>query len=218
MDIGERLFRWSERIRAIGQTGLAYDPHPYDAERYHEMIEVGAEIQAAAMEEDPHEIGDAWRAGIGRRHSGYVTPQTSVIAVVRDAEDRLLLLQRPDSGGWFPPAGWADVGRSAQAVAVKEVAEETGYFVRPTRFLGCYDSHMRAFSPLHFYCLFWDCELVGGELRRNELEALDIGWFSQDRLPKPLHGGDWWVELAFGGGERACFDLLPDEELRSYWK
>lgn len=216
--MGERIFRWSERLRAIGQTGLAFEPHQYDAERYHEVLALAAEIQAYAMNEEANDLLDAWRSRIGRHNRGYVTPQTSVIAVVKDPGDRVLLLQRPDSGGWFPPAGWADVGLAPQAVAVKEVREETGYLVRPVQFLGCYDSYMRAFSPIHFYCLFWGCKVVDGEMVRNELEALEVGWFARDEVPAPLHGGDWWVPMAFDWEPHAQFDPIDIEQLEALWK
>jgi 8-oxo-dGTP pyrophosphatase MutT (NUDIX family) len=221
-DFGERLFRWSERLRAIAQTGLAFDPHVFDAERYREVLELAAEMQAAARSGDPTELTDEWLDRIGRGISGYVTPQSSVIAVVRNDRDEVLLLKRPDSEKWFPPAGWADVGRSGPEVAVKEVREETGYCVRPVAFLGCFDSIVRGLSPTHFFCLFWGCELVGGEMQRNAMEALDLGWFSREQVPSPLHGGDWWVEMAYAWrGERdfpARFDALPEGRLEELWR
>ncbi len=220
-DVSERLFRWSERLRAIAQTGLAFEPHQYDQERYREALELAAEMQAASIGDDAGELSAEWLSRIQRGMRGYVTPQTSIIAIVLNENRELLLLQRPDSKGWFPPAGWADVGRTGAEVAAKEVAEETGYWVRPTSFLGCYDSLINGMSPIHFFCLFWGCRLEGGSLRRNELEALDIGWFPQDRLPAPLHGGDWWVPMAYGwdaNSPNPMFDELGEDTLKELWK
>jgi len=212
------VLRWSERLRAIAQTGLAFRPHTYDEERYSEALRLAAEMQAFALAGNEVEIESEWRARIGEGARGYVTPQVSVVAAIQNDRRELLLLQRPDTGCWFPPSGWADVGRTAAEVIAKEVREETGYRVRPVNLLGCFDSIAHGFSDFHFYCLFFGCRLEGGELRRNELEALEVGWFPQDGLPTPLHGGDWWVPACFGEADRPLFDPVPESTLEEVWK
>ncbi|GMV35520.1 MAG: NUDIX hydrolase [Fimbriimonadales bacterium] len=213
-----QVLRWSERLRAIAQTGLAFRPHTYDEERYSEALRLAAEMQAFALTADAKELEVEWRASIGEGPRGYVTPQASVIAAVLNDHRELLLVHRPDSQRWFPPSGWADVGRTAAEVAAKEVREETGYRVRPIGLLGCFDSIAQGLSSFHFYCLFFECRLEGGELRRNDLEALDIGWFPRDGLPAPLHGGDWWVPVCFGPAEGPGFDPVPESILEEVWK
>jgi 8-oxo-dGTP pyrophosphatase MutT (NUDIX family) len=216
--LNSRVLRWSERLRAIAQTGLAFGPHTYDEERYSEALRLAAEMQAFALAEDATELEDEWRANIGEGPRGYVTPQVSVIAAILNDSRELLLIHRPDTRCWFPPSGWADVGRTAAEVMAKEVREETGYRVRPVNLLGCFDSIARGLSSFHFYCLFFGCRLEGGELRKNDLEALDIGWFPQDGLPAPLHGGDWWVPVCFGRADGPGFDPVPESIFEEVWK
>ena len=45
-----------------------------------------------------------------------------------------------------------------------------------------------------------------------------MGWFPRDGLPKPLHGGTWWVPICFGEGEAAGFDPVPEYILMEVWK
>src|SRR3954452_9124426 len=47
----------------------------------------------------------------------------SVFVAVHDQDDRLLMVQRCDSGDWELPGGRVDVGESAVAAAQREVAE-----------------------------------------------------------------------------------------------
>jgi ADP-ribose pyrophosphatase YjhB (NUDIX family) len=179
-------------------------------------------MQAAATDGHPKQITDEWLRTIRRGVRGYVTPQTSVIAVVLNAKGELLLVKRRDTDAWFPVSGWTDMGRLAAEVAAKEVCEETGYWARPEVFLGCFDSLGKGFSAHHFYCLFFGCRLDGGELRPNMLETAGCGWFARSAMPAPLHGGDWWVDMAFAWkGKhtvRASFDPVPEEKLKELWR
>jgi 8-oxo-dGTP diphosphatase len=62
----------------------------------------------------------------------------SVFVAVRDPDGRILLVQRCDSGEWELPGGRVDVGESAAATAVREVAEESGLTVHVTGLIGLY--------------------------------------------------------------------------------
>ena len=45
-DISARLNLWTQRLTGIAQTGLAFDPHAYDRERYEELLKLAAEMAA----------------------------------------------------------------------------------------------------------------------------------------------------------------------------
>lgn len=62
----------------------------------------------------------------------------AAFAVVRDASGRVLLVRRSDDGNWELPGGRIDVGESAAAAVVREVAEEAGVVVRVTGVAGVY--------------------------------------------------------------------------------
>jgi ADP-ribose pyrophosphatase YjhB (NUDIX family) len=208
------VLRWSDRLRSIAQTGLAFNPDGYEAERCQEILKVAAEM-AAAVQADGHDAVEhtvrAWSDEVRPGIDGYVTPKVGAEAVVFNAQGQLLLMQRADSGMWYLPCGWADVGYTPAAVAVKEVLEETGLRVTPLQVLAVLDSWRARRSRLHFYNVTFGCRLDGGSLRPHPLEALDVGFFAEDRLPRPLRKIAFdWVGLAFswrrGELKEAYFD------------
>jgi ADP-ribose pyrophosphatase YjhB (NUDIX family) len=136
-------------------------------------------VRAAAVE--PELIVDRWSA-----ETGYVTPKVGLAAAIHDEHGRVLLLQRPDSGNWSLPAGFAEVGESPAGGLAREVAEETGLIVVPRRLLGLYDSWLHgSTNPQHIYAVVFVCEARGGTLQLTP-EALDLGFYGPDTLPSPI--------------------------------
>ena len=80
----------------------------------------------------------------GRRLEHHVIrmPRQSVAVVVRDDDDRVLLLWRhrfiTDTWGWEIPAGWVDLGETPEEAALREVEEETGWTPGPLTELARY--------------------------------------------------------------------------------
>ncbi len=196
---------WIQRLCAIAQTGLAFNPHVYDRERYEELLHLAADMAAT----DGQFVTDArlsqqlyeyWRAQVQPGMKGYVTPKVGIGAVVFNANDELLLIQRP-SGQWLYPTGWADIGHSPAEVAIKEVREETGLKITPLRLIAVYDVRRLADHPeteMHFYSLVFYCRLDGGTLVRHPQETLDAGFFSRANLPAPLARTDYgWLDHAW---------------------
>ncbi len=217
-DLASQLSIWTQRLRAIALTGLAFHPPPYDRERYEEMLHLAAEMAATdgSLQADSQlaqQLYERWRAAVLPGASGYVTPKVGIGAVAFDDRDQILLIQRT-SGLWLYPTGWADVGYSPAAVAVKEVREETGLDVTPLRLIAVYDVRNVADQPevpIHFYSLVFYCRIDSGTLRRHPVETLDAGFFPRDRLPTPLARDNLgWVDLAWaahrGELKEAYFD------------
>ncbi|MGB8647699.1 MAG: NUDIX hydrolase N-terminal domain-containing protein [Anaerolineae bacterium] len=203
-DLASQVHLWTQQLRAIAMTGLAFNPPTYDRERYEELLRLAAEMAATdgAVQADARlaqQLYASWRAQVQPGARGYVTPKVGVGAVVFNAQDELLLIQRP-SGYWLYPTGWADIGYAPAEVAVKEVAEETGLQATPLRLMAVYDVRHPAESDIenHLYSLVFYCRLDGGTLNRHPLETLDAGFFPRDHLPQPLaRDGLGWVEHAW---------------------
>lgn len=203
------LARWSAALAGIARTGMGFTQNLYERERYEEVLHVAADIKAAAaalddavaIERETDHFVQEWLANVGEGVPGYVTPKVAVGAVVGNDKGEILLVQRPDSGIWLYPTGWADIGYSPSEVAVKEVAEETGIECEPVRLLAVIDGQRLGFSRFGMYMLLFYCQALSGDLRPHPLETIDVGWFGRDALPERTAGAQWWAPMAFAAIE-----------------
>jgi ADP-ribose pyrophosphatase YjhB (NUDIX family) len=213
-DLLLELARFIERISALARTGLAFKNTGYDAERYEDFLREAARMRTLIEDGnyDGAQLFQRWRTEVGSGYDGYVTVGVGCGAIVFNDRDELLMIQRP-GGRWWYPTGFCDVGESPAENVAREVAEETGFIVTPTRLIGVLDS-LKIGSPMrHIYSILFYCRLDGGSLRLHPLEALDGGFFPFERLPEPLHGIDRrWLSLArefhFEGRTAAYFDPI----------
>ena len=171
---------WTKRIQAIAQTGLTFTRDHYDHERYEELQEISAEMMAAGSGiADTQKVLDLFR-----KEEGYATPKIEVRGAVVRGEEILLVRERED-GGWTLPGGWADVGESPSAMVIREVKEESGYDVRPSKLAAIFDrnKHPHPPQPVHAYKLFFLCDLVGGEATPS-FETPEVAFFRREALPR----------------------------------
>jgi ADP-ribose pyrophosphatase YjhB (NUDIX family) len=216
---GQDLLRWSEALAAIARTGLGFTESLYERERFEEVLKVAADIRVASGHELESEVlVEEWLKAVGDGVAGYVTPKVAVGAVVGNERDEILLVQRADSGVWLYPTGWADVGYSASEVVVKEVAEETGIEVEPTRLIAVLDGLRLGFTRIPLYSLIFLCRVTGGELRAHPLECSDVGWFAEDKLPSPLAGAERWGAHVFAAIRGEPVDVLFDAPREPTWR
>lgn len=74
------------------------------------------------------------------------TPLLTVDCVVFDRADRLLLIRRkhpPFKGKYALPGGFVDVGETVEAVALRELKEETGLDGKIAKLIGVYSDPKR---------------------------------------------------------------------------
>ncbi len=71
-----------------------------------------------------------------------------VYAVVRDERSRVLLVRRIDDGNWELPGGRVEVGETASATVLREVAEESGVAIELVGVSGVYSdpAHIVVYS------------------------------------------------------------------------
>lgn len=214
-DLLLELARFVERVSAIARTGLAFKPDGYDSERYEELLKEASRVHAALAQADAaaaEAIRLRWRDSVISGYDGYVTTAVGVGAIVFNDRDEVLMMKRP-TGRWWYPTGFCDVGISPAENVAKEVREEIGLIVRPRSFIGIVDSLKVPAPSRHIYSLLFKCEIEGGEIAPNPLEALEAGFYPLQALPEPLHGIDRkWIHLArefhFEGRSEAFFDPL----------
>ncbi|MEO0082549.1 MAG: NUDIX domain-containing protein [candidate division WOR-3 bacterium] len=90
----------------------------------------------------------------------------SVRAIVRDEQGRVLLLRRSttnrtNTGVWEFPGGKIDPGERLDEALVREVKEECGLDVVPTRAVGAVQTEH---AGLHVVHLIMETQLAGGEV------------------------------------------------------
>jgi ADP-ribose pyrophosphatase YjhB (NUDIX family) len=213
------LLRWAETLAGIARTGLGFTQNLYERERFEEVLNVAADIRAAAIEEAEADVlYEEWLESVGVEIPGYVTPKVAVAAVVGNDAGEILLTQRADSGFWLYPVGWADAGYSPAEIAVKEVFEETGIEVEPVRLIAAFDGLRLGFARFAMYSLVFYCRAIGGSLQGHPLETRDVGFFARDALPQPLAGAHRWLDIAFAAIDGEERDASFDTPRRPPWR
>jgi len=121
-------------------------------------------------------------------HALLLTPAAG--ACIRDAAGRILLLRRTDGDNlWSFPGGMIEPGEGAVDAVKREVREEIGLEVEPVSLIGVYTSPEYAFAypnsdQVQPVTLFFECQVVGGELRPDLEEIVEARYFGpEDTLP-----------------------------------
>jgi 8-oxo-dGTP pyrophosphatase MutT (NUDIX family) len=112
-------------------------------------------------------------------------------ACVRDDAGHILLACRADDGTWSLPAGAMELGERVDRTVAREVLEETGLEVEPTRLVGVYagPEFFHTYPnghQVHIVTAFFDCRVVGGSPQPDGAEVVEARFFPPDGLP-PLH-------------------------------
>jgi ADP-ribose pyrophosphatase YjhB (NUDIX family) len=183
-----------QRLQAIAQTGLNYQPHIFDQERYDKLMEIAAEMMAAYTDTDVPHIRDLFDA-----QTGHATPKVDVRGVVFRADKILMVRENLDGGRWTLPGGWADINEAPSAATVREVYEETGYSTRAAKLLALYDRRLHAHPPMvfHVYKVFFLCELLSDERSQEQIdnerasfvETGEATFFAEHEIPDDLSIG-----------------------------
>lgn len=128
-----------------------------------------------------------------RERIGHITLLTpAATAIIRDERGQVLLILRGDGRGWSLPGGIMEPGERIVDCLVREVREETGLEVEPTRLVGIYSdpAFMHVTFPngdqAHFVSATFECRIVGGRLRADGEESLEVAYFPPDALPEEL--------------------------------
>jgi len=172
----------AQRLQALAQAGLAYNPPVFDAERYEEIHALSLQMMSKLAGYEVPAFEEAFAM-----ENGYPTPKVDVRAVLFRGTDEVLLVQEKiDGGRWSLPGGWADVGATPFEVAVKEAREETGLEVEAVRLLALWDKkrHPHPPQPWYVYKVFILCQVVGGALQLDTTETTGVRWVHRTELPQ----------------------------------
>jgi ADP-ribose pyrophosphatase YjhB (NUDIX family) len=140
---------------------------------------------------DPPVIGDSHHSFMLELREAIGTDPLIVMgagALIFDDQQRVLLGLRGDNRLWGIPAGQMELGETPAGTAVRETVEEIGLQVRVKTLLGVYTGA----DALHTYPdgnqvqvagARFLAEIVGGELKPDGYETLDVQWFDVHHLP-----------------------------------
>src|SRR6476619_4454364 len=107
------------------------------------------------------------------------------VGVVVALEGKVVLVRRryePRAGCWALPAGFMELGESAEDAAIRECHEETGLLVRVDHLLGVYSYGEGQRTGL---LIIYAAAVTGGELAAAD-DATEAGVFDLDALPTPM--------------------------------
>jgi 8-oxo-dGTP diphosphatase len=105
------------------------------------------------------------------------------VGVVVELDGQVVLVRRryePRAGYWALPAGFMELGESAEEAAIRECHEETGLLVQIDHLLGVYSFGFGEQSGL---VIIYAATAAGGMLAASD-DATEAGTFSLDRLPE----------------------------------
>ena len=168
-----------KQLKNIADLGLLYANDPFDRERYTELHAICLKMMSQLTDTPLSKIANFY-API----TDYPTPKVDIRALVLNNDNQILLARERSDGRWSLPGGWADIGLTAREVAAKEVFEETGLTVSPTRLLAVFDKKCHPHPPQAYYVYKFIilCHYVSGDLRATH-DILDVGYFDSDNLP-----------------------------------
>lgn len=170
---------WAKRIQSLSQSGLTFSKDVFDLERYEELRKISVEIMEEHTGEEMQKIKELFA-----NDEGYQTPKMDVRGAVFD-KGKILMVRENIDDRWALPGGFCDIGLSSAENITKEIQEESGYLVVPTKMLALLDMNKHPHPPqaFHYYKLFIQCEIVGGEAKTG-VETKEVDFFPEYDLPE----------------------------------
>lgn len=109
-------------------------------------------------------------------------------AFVFDADNRLLLQQRSDTGEWGLPGGFMELDETVQDTARREVLEETGLQLKELELFGIYSGpkYNKTFKngdQVAMVQILFTCRSFEGQIVMRNDESLNNKFFSLNYLP-----------------------------------
>ena len=136
-------------------------------------------------------------------------PRKVAFCLVENDKGQVLLIQRgygKEKGKWSLPGGYVDRGESSRHAAYRETKEETGLVVEivSTVMIGR-NNPIKTFAG----------RIVGGRLKFQRKECLDVRFFDQDKVPPLAFGGDsralrLWAEMKSRHNKLQQLPLPPE--------
>lgn len=130
-----------------------------------------------------------------RLHKGVSFPGVTTVFICHDGHGKLLMAKRgpkarDEHGRWDFGGGGLKHGQTIEANLRRELMEEYGVRPKQLDFIGYFDAFRKneAGQPTHWLAMCFAVKVDPSKVRNNEPGVIDeLGWFSLDNLPSPLH-------------------------------
>jgi ADP-ribose pyrophosphatase YjhB (NUDIX family) len=120
----------------------------------------------------------------GKGIERYKNPFPTVDIIIEMEKGVVLIKRKNPPYGWAIPGGFVDYGETLEQAAVREAREETSLEVKLISQLGAYSDPLR--DPRHHtISVVFTARVIAGSPQAAD-DAIDIGIFSRDNLPKDL--------------------------------
>jgi 8-oxo-dGTP pyrophosphatase MutT (NUDIX family) len=149
-------------------------------------------------------------------HDLLILPSAAV--AIYDEQGRVLMGLHADRKVWVLPGGLIEPGELPADGAVRETWEETGLIVELTNILGVYGGKELIVDYVNgdrasYVGTIFRGRIVGGELRADQEEILEVRYFSREELVRVRHAH--WLDIALD----AIFSLDgPVDFQRPSWR
>jgi 8-oxo-dGTP diphosphatase len=110
---------------------------------------------------------------------------TSVVAVIIDDENRVLLTRRnitPFKDMWVMPGGKIDLGEPILKALHREVMEEVGLEVEIFGLIDVFEHLAQGEENDHFIILYYRCRPLYCDISHNHVEVAEACWVLRDDL------------------------------------
>jgi len=120
------------------------------------------------------------------------------VAIVHDGDGKILLMKRgqkarDEQGRWDVCGGAIEFGESIDEALRRELMEELCAEALDIEFLTAYDAHREyEGSPTHWVQMVHAVRVDPNTVKIGEPHKIaELGWFTSDALPQPLHSQFW---------------------------
>lgn len=173
----------ADELRSMAAAARRFSRDPHELERADRTMAAAARI-AELVSDDPRIEAEFLTRGWDR-----LSPGLGAACFVLDGQGQILLGRRSDNAHWCLPGGLVEVGESPSVAAVRELWEEVGVRGEVTQLIGVFNGpDWGTRSAMHFVHLEYLVQ-VDDLSPSAGTEMTEVGFFSPDALPEPMHPG-----------------------------
>jgi UDPglucose 6-dehydrogenase len=173
---------WAEfsKLKPEDFTSRMRNPVLVDGRRVYNPEEFSCKLKYAAIGVGSKEVQ------LEPDETIWTNPALAINAIVEDKSKVLLVKRRlePFKGLWSLPGGYVDYGETVENAVKREVKEECGLDVQPSRMLGVY-SNPKRHPWKHVVAICYIAKKVRGQIKTKSREG-NADFFRINQIPKNL--------------------------------